>query len=344
MAGAPRIARAETAVAGAAGAASPQIEQRAAPVYGARLRHWDAETIMTAPSPAFDALIRETAALVEAALDAFLPRRAGPLGRVVDAMRHGALDGGKRLRPFLVIAAADMFDCPRPRAVRAGCAVEMIHCYSLIHDDLPAMDDSDLRRGRPSVHKAFDDATAILAGDALLTQAFEILAGKETHPNAEVRCALALELARASGRAGMVGGQMIDIYAEQKAFDLAGIEELQRLKTGALIRFSAIGGGIVGEASEKDVAALAAYAEDLGLAFQIVDDLLDAFGETQALGKPVGQDADMDKATFVKLLGAEGARDKAKSLVSSAKAHLARFGERAEPLKGAADFVFGRKN
>lgn len=292
----------------------------------------------------FDALIKETAQLVEAALDGFLPRSEGPLGRIADAMRHGALDGGKRLRPFLLIAAADMFAVPRSRSVRAGCAVEMIHCYSLIHDDLPAMDDSDLRRGRPSVHKAFDQATAILAGDALLTQAFEILADGQTHPNAEVRCALALELTRAAGKAGMVGGQMIDIYAEQKSFDLAGIEELQRLKTGALIRYSAVGGGLIGEASEAEIAALAAYAEDLGLAFQIVDDLLDAFGDAEALGKPVGQDADMDKATFVKVLGPEGARNKAKQLVESAKAHLARFGDRAEPLKGAADFVFGRKS
>ncbi|MEQ8748837.1 MAG: polyprenyl synthetase family protein [Amphiplicatus sp.] len=299
---------------------------------------------MTASDAAFDSLIRETAALVARALDGFLPERDGPLGRVAGAMRHGALDGGKRLRPFLLVAAADMFDVPRARSVRAGCAVEMIHCYSLIHDDLPAMDDSDLRRGRPSVHKAYDDATAILAGDALLTQAFEILAEKETHPNAEVRCALALELARASGKIGMVGGQMIDIYAEQKNFDLAGIEELQRLKTGALIRFSAMGGGIIGEASAEEVAALTDYAEDLGLAFQIVDDLLDAFGDAEDLGKPVGQDADMDKATFVKLLGADGARGKAKELVASAKAHLDRFGFRAEPLKGAADFVFRRKS
>lgn len=292
----------------------------------------------------FEGLIRETAGLVEVALDRFLPRREGPLGRVADAMRHGALDGGKRLRPFLLIAAADMFGAPRSRSVRAGCAIEMIHCYSLIHDDLPAMDDSDLRRGRPSVHKAFDDATAILAGDALLTQAFEILAEPQTHPNAEVRCRLVLELAKGSGKEGMVGGQMIDIYAEQKNFDLAGIEELQRLKTGALIRYSAMAGGIIGEASDADVAALTAYAEDLGLAFQIVDDLLDAFGEAEALGKPTGQDADMDKATFVKLLGADGARDSARRLVSTAKAHLDRFGARAEPLKGAADFVFKRKN
>jgi len=262
----------------------------------------------------------------------------------VDAMRWSALDGGKRLRPFLAIASADMFDCPRKRSVRVGCAVEMIHCYSLIHDDLPAMDDSDLRRGRPSVHRKFDDATAILAGDALLTQAFEILAEDETHPDGNVRSRIALELARASGKAGMVGGQMIDIYAEQKDFDLAGVAELQRLKTGVLIRFSAAAGGLAGEGSKDEVAALKAYAEDLGLAFQIVDDILDATSDAVALGKPVGQDSDMDKATFIKLLGMDGARAKAQDLVASAKAHLDRFGDKAAPLKGAADFVFERKS
>ncbi|MEM6413437.1 MAG: polyprenyl synthetase family protein [Pseudomonadota bacterium] len=292
----------------------------------------------------FDLAIRETASLIEDALDRALPRTDGPLGRVVDAMRHGSLNGGKRLRPFLAIAAADIFDTPRDRSVRVGLAVEMIHCYSLIHDDLPAMDDSDLRRGRPSVHKAFDDATAILAGDALLTQAFEILAEVETHPHADVRCQLALHLARASGKEGMVGGQMVDIYAEQKDFSIDQIEELQRLKTGALIRFSVVGGGIVGGASEDELSLLTSYAEDLGLAFQIVDDLLDMFGDAEALGKPIGQDTDMEKATFVKLLGAEGARNKAQDLVARAKNDLSRFGERAEPLVGAADFVFARKN
>ncbi len=292
----------------------------------------------------FSQTIKETAALVEAALDQFLPTQGGPLGRVADAMRWGALDGGKRLRPFLAVAAADMFACPRTRSVRVGCAVEMIHCYSLIHDDLPAMDDSDLRRGRPSVHKKYDDATAILAGDALLTQAFEILAEAETHPDANIRCALALELARASGKAGMVGGQMIDIYAEQKNFDFAGVTQLQRLKTGAIIRFSAIGGGIVGGGSADEVAALSAYAEDLGLAFQIVDDILDETSDAQALGKPVGQDSEMDKATFIKLFGMDGAKTKAAELVESAKAHLDRFGDASAPLKGAADFVFERKS
>ena len=292
----------------------------------------------------FEHTIRETAGLVEAALDEMLPQQGGPLGRVVDAMRHGALDGGKRLRPFLVIAAADIFDTPRSRSIRTGCAVEMIHCYSLIHDDLPAMDDSDLRRGRPSVHKAFDDATAILAGDALLTQAFEVLADAKTHPDAEVRCRIALELARASGREGMVGGQMIDIYAEQKDFDLDGVTQLQRLKTGALIRFSAMAGGLVGQASDTEVVALCHYAEDLGLAFQIVDDLLDIYSDPQTLGKPTGQDSDMDKATFVKLMGADGARDRARDLVERAQAHLDPFGDAAAPLKGAARFVFERKN
>jgi len=293
---------------------------------------------------AFSQTIKETAALVEDALDQFLPTQDGPLGRVADAMRWGALDGGKRLRPFLVVAAADMFDCPRAQSVRVGCAVEMIHCYSLIHDDLPAMDDSDLRRGRPSVHKKYDDATAILAGDALLTQAFEILTESKTHPDGDIRCRLALELSRASGKEGMVGGQMIDIYAEQKDFDLAGVTQLQRLKTGALIRFSAIGGGIVGGGSDDEVAALAAYAEDLGLAFQIVDDILDATSDAEALGKPVGQDTEMDKATFIKLFGMDGAKTKAAELVASAKAHLDRFGDASAPLKGAADFVFERKN
>lgn len=292
----------------------------------------------------FQETIKETAALVEEALDGFLPSQDGPLGRVADAMRWGALDGGKRLRPFLAIASADMFDCPRARSVRVGCAVEMIHCYSLIHDDLPAMDDADLRRGRPSVHKKFDDATAILAGDALLTQAFEILAEEETHPDGAVRCRIALELARASGKEGMVGGQMIDIYAEEKDFDLDGVTQLQRLKTGALIRFSALGGGIVGGGDEDDLAALTAYAEDLGLAFQIVDDILDATQDAETLGKPAGQDAEMDKATFIKLLGMDGAKSKAAELVDRCKAHLERFGAAAAPLKGAADFVFERKS
>ena len=292
----------------------------------------------------FNDKIRDVAASVETALDAFLPSQDGPLGRVADAMRWSALDGGKRLRPFLAVASADMFDCPRERSVRVGCAVEMIHCYSLIHDDLPAMDDSDLRRGRPSVHKKFDDATAILAGDALLTQAFEVVADAKTHPDGGVRCDIALALARASGKAGMVGGQMIDIYAEQKNFDMDGVTQLQRLKTGALIRFSCVGGAMIGGASDAEVAALTAYAEDLGLAFQIVDDILDETSDAEALGKPVGQDAEMDKSTFIKILGMDGARAKADELVEQCRAHLGCFGDRAEALIGAAEFVVTRKS
>ncbi|MEM6536516.1 MAG: polyprenyl synthetase family protein [Pseudomonadota bacterium] len=288
--------------------------------------------------------INDIAEVVSTALDEFLEEAEGPLGRVVAAMRHSALAGGKRLRPFLTIAAADIFDCHRDRSIRVGCALEMIHCYSLIHDDLPSMDDADTRRGKPSVHKAYDEATAILAGDALLTQAFEVLADEATHPDPDVRCRLIRDVSIASGKDGMVGGQMIDIYAEQKDFDLEAIEQLQSLKTGALIKASTVCGGIVGGASVDDISALSAYAEDLGLAFQIVDDLLDAFGSAEDLGKPVGQDVDMDKATFVKLMGAEKAKAKAELLVGSAKKHVSVFGPKASALVHAADFVFERKS
>ncbi|MEO1310640.1 MAG: polyprenyl synthetase family protein [Pseudomonadota bacterium] len=281
---------------------------------------------------------------VERTLDKLIEPAEGALGRVLDAMRYSALGGGKRLRPFLLVSAADLFDAPRGRSLRAGAAVEMIHCYSLIHDDLPAMDDSDLRRGRPSNHKEFDEATAILAGDALLTLAFEVLAEEPTHPNAAVRANLALELARASGARGMVGGQMLDIEAETKPLDLDAIKRLQALKTGALIKCACVSGGIVGEASTNDIDALGAYSEDLGLAFQIVDDLLDAFGDEAALGKPVGQDAEMDKATFVKLLGADGAKTEAARLVESAVARLDSFDAAADPLRDVARFVLERSS
>ncbi len=281
---------------------------------------------------------------IETTLDGRIPQDEGALGRVLDAMRYSALGGGKRLRPFLLVSASALYDVPREYALRAGAAVEMIHCYSLIHDDLPAMDDSDLRRGRPSNHKAFDEATAILAGDALLTQAFEVLAEAETHPNAAVRVGLALELARASGARGMVGGQMLDIEAETKPLDLAAIKRLQALKTGALIRCACVSGGVLGEAGADDLGALRDYSEDLGLAFQIVDDLLDAFGDEAALGKPVGQDAEMDKATFVKLLGADEARAEAARIVDSAVARLDRFDKRADDLRDVARFVLERSS
>lgn len=280
----------------------------------------------------------------EAALDRFLSPLPGTAARLSAAMRWGTLGGGKRLRPFLAVAVADMFDVPRDRSVRAGCAVEMIHCYSLVHDDLPAMDDSDLRRGRMSVHKKYDDATAILAGDALLTLAFEILADAQTHPDAGVRCSLVGELARAAGGAGMVGGQMTDMYAAHGDFDLDAVAALQKLKTGALIRFPAIAGGLLGGAGTEDIDALDAYAADLGLAFQIVDDILDVTGEASSLGKPAGQDEQMNKATYVGLLGPDGARQKAAGLIERSAGHLARFGGRAALLAELADFVLFRRS
>jgi len=277
-------------------------------------------------------------------MDALLPPVAGPRGRVVEAMRYSALGGGKRLRPFLVCESARLFDVPAPCALRVGAAIEMVHCYSLIHDDLPAMDDSDLRRSRPTAHIEFDEATAILAGDGLLTEAFTVLAGGETHPSAEVRCALAASLAAAAGAAGMVGGQMIDISPERSSLDLAGISHLQSLKTGALIRFSCEAGAILGEAGAAEREALVGYAEDLGLAFQIADDLLDQESTPEALGKPTGQDANLGKATFVGLLGVEKAREKAAELVHSACARLDLFGQKADLLKQTAEFVVARRS
>jgi len=277
-------------------------------------------------------------------LDSLLAPVEGPRGRVVEAMRYSALSGGKRLRPFLVCESARLFDVPRPSALRAAAAIEMVHCYSLIHDDLPAMDDSDLRRGRPTAHVAFDEATAILAGDGLLTEAFAVLADPLTHEKAAVRIALVAALAAASGAAGMVGGQMIDMSPERSGLDLAGISHLQSLKTGALIRFSCESGAILAEAGEAERAALVRYAEDLGLAFQIADDLLDAQSTPEALGKPTGQDASLGKATFVGQLGVEKAREKAEALVQSACARLDLFGEKADLLRQTAAFVVSRRS
>ncbi len=277
-------------------------------------------------------------------LSTLLPNVEGPVGRVIDAMRFSALGGGKRLRPFLVVQSAALFDVDPGQALRAGAALEMIHCYSLIHDDLPAMDDSDLRRGRPTVHKAYDEATAILAGDGLLTEAFAVLADEATHPDPRVRADLIAALARAAGSAGMVGGQMIDLSPDRAALDLDGITQLQRLKTGALITFACEAGAILGGASQAARDALVAYAADVGLAFQIVDDLLDAEGSAEELGKPTGQDEALGKATFVGQLGLEGARDKATSLVQSACNRLEIFDEKADLLRETATFVVERRS
>lgn len=283
---------------------------------------------------------------VEAVLDRLLTPPAGlaPGEQVLwDAMRYATLGGGKRLRAFLAVEGAAMLGADREGALRVGAAVECLHAYSLVHDDLPAMDDDDLRRGKPTTHRAFDDAIAILAGDALQTLAFEILADPATHPDASVRAELCLGLARASGAPGMVGGQMIDIAAETatEPFDLPTITRLQALKTGALIRISAEAGGILA-ADPRARRALADYAQHLGLAFQIRDDLLDIEGDEHVTGKRLQKDAEAGKATFVSLLGIDGARKAATEEAEAAVAALAEFGERAKWLQQAAEFAIHR--
>lgn len=290
------------------------------------------------------ATLAETAEATTRLLDDWLAPVPGPVGRLVEAMRYGTLNGGKRLRPFLVVESAALFDVPRAQALHAAAALEMVHCYSLVHDDLPAMDDSDLRRGRPTVHKEFDDATAILAGDGLLTEAFAVLADARTHPDPAVRGELIAALAAAAGPEGMVGGQMIDLSPERSRLDLEGIKQLQALKTGALIIFACEAGAILGRAPKAARAALVAYAGHLGLAFQIVDDLLDAAGSAEELGKPTGQDEVLGKATFVGQLGMEGARAEAEALIEAACTELAIFAERAEVLRHTASFVLQRRS
>jgi farnesyl diphosphate synthase len=263
--------------------------------------------------------------------------------RVYDAMRYSALAPGKRLRPFLVVAGCSLFGVARRCALQVAAAIEMVHAYSLVHDDLPAMDDSDLRRGRPTCHRQFDEATAVLAGDGLLTSAFEVLAHPDTHGDPAVRCELVGALATAAGPAGMVGGQMIDLIAERQKLDIGAITRLQRMKTGALIAFACESGAILAKAAGEPRMALRGYAHDLGLAFQIADDLLDVEGSAAETGKPVGADAEAGKATFVSILGVERARAQAELLVRQAVAHLELFGQRAELLREAARFVITRR-
>lgn len=281
---------------------------------------------------------------VEQVLDKLLKPGDGPEHRVIDAMRYSSLGGGKRVRPFLVTASAALFGVDKKAALRAAAAVEMVHCYSLIHDDLPAMDDDDLRRGRPTCHIEYDEATAILAGDALLTKAFEVLAHPDTHGDARVRADLVLALAKASGHAGMVGGQMLDLVAEDHELDVPEITRLQRMKTGELIAVSCEAGAILGKASDQARTQLHAYAHDIGLAFQIADDLLDVEGDAEAVGKATGKDAAAGKATFVSLLGVERAREQAAMLSDQAQEHLKPFGEKAEPLCALAHFIVNRRS
>jgi farnesyl diphosphate synthase len=288
--------------------------------------------------------LNEAASSANQMLDELIPAVTGSESRVVEAMRYATMGGGKRIRPYLVMNSAALFNVNPNNAVRAAAAVEMLHCYSLVHDDLPAMDDSDLRRGRPTAHKQFDEATAILAGDGLLTLAFEVLSHPATHPDGGVRAELVHALAVAGGMAGMVGGQMIDLAAENMTLDIGAITRLQRMKTGAIIAFSCEAGGILGHASPEERKALNAYAHDLGLAFQIVDDLLDAEGTAESIGKPAGADAAAGKATFVSILGLERARDQARMLGEQANAHLEPFGPKADPLRWMTEFVISRKS
>jgi farnesyl diphosphate synthase len=281
---------------------------------------------------------------VEAALDRVLPLVQGRAARLHEAMRYATLGGGKRLRPFLALASADLFDVPRPRSVRVGAAIELIHGYSLVHDDLPAMDDALTRRGRPSCHRRYDEATAILAGDALQALAFAMLVDPATHPEPGVRCALVAGLAAAAGPQGMCGGQMIDLLAEGKALDLEQILELQRLKTGALIGYACETGALLGGGSEAARGALRGYAADLGLAFQIQDDLLDVIGNAEVTGKDLGRDAAAGKATVVALLGVAGSRRRLAELRDSALAHLDRLERETAELRAVFDFVISRSS
>jgi farnesyl diphosphate synthase len=288
--------------------------------------------------------MREVAVEVEQALSALLPVPEGWESRLTEAMRYAALGGGKRLRAFLVMETAALFSVDRSCAARVAAAIEMLHAYSLVHDDLPAMDDDDLRRGKPSTHRAFDEATAILAGDALQARAFELLAEPDTHSNPEARCELVAALGLAAGARGMAGGQMIDMVAEGRELTAEHIVRLQALKTGRLIQFSAEAGAILGRAPVQQRHLLAAYGRDLGAAFQIADDLLDAEGSTAEIGKSAGKDAAAGKATLVSVLGPERARDQAQALADQAARHLESFGARASLLVDLAAFVVARRN
>jgi farnesyl diphosphate synthase len=293
----------------------------------------------------FPEALAETARLVDAALDRLLAAPNGPEARVFEAMRYSALAPGKRLRPFLVLASSHLFKVNRRSALQVACAIEMVHAYSLVHDDLPAMDDSDLRRGRPTCHKQFDEATAVLAGDGLLTQAFEVLAQTDTHGDPIVRCELVGALAQAAGGHGMVGGQMIDLLAENDpSLDIGAITRLQRLKTGALIAFACEAGAILAKAAPELRLALRGYAHDLGLAFQIADDLLDVEGRTEEVGKATGKDAAAGKATMVAVLGVERARAQAALLAAQAASHLDGFGPAADLLQRLAAHMVTRRN
>ncbi len=309
---------------------------------------------MDAPSSDFTTRLASVAADTESMLDSLLaakPESGETMrpARLIEAMRYAALGGGKRVRPFLLVECAALFGASRDGALLAGCALECVHCYSLVHDDMPAMDNDDLRRGRPTVHKKFDEATAILAGDGLLTIAFDLMSRREVHADAGVRIALVSELARASGIGGMAGGQMLDLAAEgrfekNKTMSERDIVTLQAMKTGALLHFACRAGAILGQADTTALAAVDRYGLAIGQAFQIADDLLDVESDAATTGKATGKDAAAGKATLVSALGLKAARAKLAALVAEAEAALAPFGGKAETLRAAARFIAERRN
>jgi farnesyl diphosphate synthase len=290
--------------------------------------------------------LERVAGAVEIELDRLLTPNAAPApggAGLVQAMRYAALGGGKRIRPFLLIESARLFGIVQAEALPAACALECVHCYSLVHDDLPSMDDDALRRGRPTLHIAFDEATAILAGDALHTLAFEILSDPATHPDPAIRAELVLLLAKAAGRQGMALGQALDLSPARRDFGPDDIAKMQTLKTGALFGFACEAGAVLGRAGKRERAALLAYASCLGHAFQLADDLLDAEGDAAALGKAVAKDEARGKATLVAQLGAEAAKSRLAALVAKAERALAPFGDRASTLAAAARFIAERR-
>ncbi|CAN1531931.1 IspA Geranylgeranyl pyrophosphate synthase [Sphingomonadaceae bacterium] len=298
-------------------------------------------SLASSPSLLHDSLT-QIAADIDQEFDALLKLPGDARDRLYAAMRHAAIGGGKRLRPLLVTATAALFHVDRAVAVRVGTAVEAIHVYSLVHDDLPCMDDDDMRRGKPTVHRAFDDATAVLAGDALHALAFEILASPQTHPDPFVRGELVSTLALASGPEGMAGGQMMDIEAENATFDLQTVMRLQALKTGALIAASVEMGAILGHIPSEGRTHLRGYARDIGLAFQIADDILDVEGDPELAGKALQKDADAGKGTFVSLMGLERAKQQAEMLVAQANEHLSCYGTEANLLRAIANYITER--
>ncbi len=310
------------------------------------------------------AALSDVSELLDATMDELLPRptasssiisledrnqvegecHVGGEGRVMEAMRYSALSGGKRLRPFLTLTCASLFGVSREASIYTAAAIEFIHTYSLIHDDLPAMDDDDLRRGKPSCHIQFDEATAILAGDALQTLAFQLLADREAHPDPSVRCELVRSVARAAGCSGMVGGQMLDLYSENQELSVDEIIRLQRLKTGEMFAISCEAGAILGKAPDKQRKALHRYAHDMGLAFQITDDRLDAEGTREETGKEVNKDDKRGKATLIGAMGVDWAREQGQILARQAIGHLSCFDKKADGLRALADYVVTRRS